>query len=114
VRHDCRSGARSDFGKLCAVEQRPHGWHGHVAPGAIVIARSGRPLGSVLSEGRRFELSISRIKTGYRLLIVDWADESSVESDHPTLDAAMQNAASVLHDDALNWETRMPPGEDGA
>jgi hypothetical protein len=96
------------------VTQQPSGWHGQRPPRTIVVAQSGGPVASPLAEGRRFELSIGESPTGFRLLIIDWADESSVESEHATLDAAREHAANAVADRALNWDEWTPPEEEGA
>jgi hypothetical protein len=91
------------------VAQQPGGWYGQRPPRTVVVAQSGDPVESPLADGHRFELSISETPTGFRLVIVDWADESSVESEHATLDAAREHAANAVADRSLNWDEWTPP-----
>jgi len=67
-----------------------------------------------LARRRLSELSIYETPTGFRLLIIDWADESQMEAELPSFDEARQRAASLVQDDNLNWEPWTPPGEDSA
>ena len=96
------------------MAEQSHGWRGSRPTPPLVNARSGGPVESPLADGHRFELSIYETPTGYRLLIIDWADESQADSEHATLDAAKERASTVVHEDGLDWEAWTPPEEDGA
>ena len=96
------------------MEHPPSGWHGYKPAPPIVVASSGGPVDSPLADGHRFELNIYESPTGFWRWIMDWADESQMEFEHPTLDAAREHAANLVQDHSLNWEPWRPPGEDGA
>ena len=91
--------------------QTQDGWSSY-APPPLLIASGGSRLESATPGGYRFQLSISPLLTGFRLMIMDWADESSVVSDHATLDAAKRHAAESLKVSALSWEAwNLPCGD---
>jgi hypothetical protein len=82
----------------------PIGWRGSPPPTTIAVARSGPPVGAAAGGDYRFELSISRLPQGGYRLIVDWSDESSSESDHKTMPAAIRHAKNAVADDSLVFE----------
>lgn len=88
----------------------PDGWHGSSPAPVVAVARAGEPVDSPLSDGRRYEMSISEVPPGFRLLIIDWSDESSVASDHSSLDAAKGHAVAALNEHGVDWQARTPPG----